>query len=242
MSSLFISDLHLSEKRPHITEAFFSFLTQQAQVAERLYILGDLFDAWIGDDDDSQFARSVLHALKDYSLSGKQLFFMAGNRDFLVGSTFETLTGATLLPDPCIITLTSTEYGDSALLMHGDSLCTEDNAYQEFRSMVRHPSWRETVLAKPLSERRQLAKMLRDESQQANADKNMSIMDVTEAEVLQVMQQQQQHLLIHGHTHRPAVHEIPEINAQRIVLGDWHTQGWYLLVDENGLQLESFDL
>jgi len=240
VSTLFISDLHLSENRPHLNEAFFSFLNKQARQCETLYILGDLFDAWIGDDDDSPFALEVLDHLKAFSDTGKKLFFMAGNRDFLVGRGFTETTNAQILPDPSVIELSIAGKTSSALLMHGDSLCTEDQEYQQFRTMVRNPAWQEQVLGKSLEERRQLASMLREESQQANSEKNYEIMDVTPSEVISVMEQHQQSLLIHGHTHRPATHDLNLTTgpAQRIVLGDWEAYGWYLLANDEGLHLE----
>jgi UDP-2,3-diacylglucosamine hydrolase len=226
----FISDLHLHEERPHVTEAFFSFLDDCEQQSSNqtcaLYMLGDLFDAWIGDDDDSPLAVSILNRLKQTSSSGIQLFFMPGNRDFLAGSGFESHTGSTLLEDPHLISL-----GDQkALLMHGDTLCTDDTDYQKFRSMVRSQQWQDEVLAKSLDERRELAKALRQDSIQFNQDKPAEIMDVNQDAVEKVFLNHNTDTLIHGHTHRPATHHhtVSGKECLRIVLGDWDQMLWNL--------------
>lgn len=235
---LFISDLHLSPTRPEVTNAFLTFLNTTAKNAESLYILGDFFDAWVGDDDDTQAYKAITVALKNYSKS-HSLFFMHGNRDFLIGDHFAKQAGVTLLDDPCTIELN----GMPTLLMHGDSLCTQDKEYMAFRSMVRNPEWQQSFLQKSLDERKKIAEHIRATSQSMNSLKAKDIMDVTPSQVLKVMQSHSTPRLIHGHTHRPARHEL-SLNkklAERIVLGDWHNSGWYLIADGKELHLKSFE-
>lgn len=232
MFSLFISDLHLDNKRPDILRAFLHFLEHDAPQAEALYILGDLFEAWVGDDDDSEIALSTKKALRQLSDSGTALYFMHGNRDFLLGQDFAQASGGTLLPDPTVHTL----YGTPTLLMHGDSLCTADVEYMAVRQQVRSTQWKEGFLSKPLDERRQFAQQMRMASAEANSNKAEDIMDVTPAAVLDALREQQCPRLIHGHTHRPKVHTLTlgDESAERIVLGDWDEHLWYLRLDANG--------
>lgn len=234
--TLFISDLHLDDSRPEITQLFLAFL-QRARSAEALYILGDLFEAWIGDDDDSELAQTVQAGLRQLSDQGTPVHLMHGNRDFLLGQQFERRAGCRLLPDPTVIDL----YGEPTLLMHGDLLCTDDREYQQFRSQVRSPQWQHEVLAKPLAQRREMAAALRGESQQAVAGKEAQIMDVNQGEVEAVMRAHGVRSLIHGHTHRPAVHtfDLDGAPARRIVLGDWYDQGSLLYCDAEGCELSS---
>ena len=240
MTRLFVSDLHLSEQLPHITEGFFRFLKDRAQRTEALYILGDFFDAWIGDDDDSELTRAVAREVSNVAQSGTRVYLMHGNRDFLMGDEYARACGAELLPDPSVINL----YGHPTLLMHGDSLCTRDQAYMEFRRQVRSPQWQTEVLSLPLTKRRELAAQLRSQSESMNSNKAEDIMDVTPEEVVKTMTQENVGLLIHGHTHRPARHPftLDGQDAERIVLGDWHRLGWCLVAEPEGLQLESWDL
>lgn len=226
MTTYFISDLHLQASRPELTRACIGFLADIQHDCEALYILGDLFEAWIGDDDDSPWLDELGTALRALGDGGARLFFQHGNRDFLLGETFAARCGMALLPESCTIDL----YGRPALLLHGDTLCTEDRDYLAFRNQVRNPQWQRAVLAKPLAERRQLAAMLRNESRMAGAEKSLAIMDVTPAEVVRVMAAARVDLLIHGHTHRPARHELQVAGkpAERIVLGDWGPQMWWL--------------
>lgn len=233
MTSLFISDVHLDAKRPAVTRAFLQFLCEQAQTADSLYILGDLFEAWIGDDDDAPLAVDVQAALKAYSASGRQLFFMAGNRDFLIGDDFCANTGATLLTDPTTIDL----YGRPTALLHGDTLCTDDVDYQAFRVQARDPAWQAPLLAQPLPVRRQLAEKIRAETSSLAAMKAEDIMDVNPSEVDRVMRDSEVSLMIHGHTHRPARHAVAA--GERIVLGDWGSHLWYLQATADDLQLHS---
>jgi len=240
MTRLFISDTHLSEAQPELTESFLRFLEERAAKAEALYILGDLFDAWIGDDEKTDLSRSVIGRLRALADKGIRLYLMHGNRDFLLGRDFARAAGCELLPDPTVINL----YGQPALLMHGDSLCTRDQEYMAFRRQVRSPQWQAEVLSRPLEERRELARQLRTQSSSMNSNKAQDIMDVTPEEVTKAMRREKTPLLIHGHTHRPARHAIQlgEQLAERIVLGDWHERGWCLRAEPGNLQLESWPL
>lgn len=229
MSTLFISDLHLEESRPDITDAFLAFLDNRAMGVERLYILGDFFEAWIGDDERTPLQEQVAGALRNVADSGTEIFLMHGNRDFLIGEEFCHRAGATLLDDPTVIDL----YGTPTLLMHGDSLCTADVEYQKFRANMRNPQMQKMMLARPLEDRQKMARQLRDMSMAKNQGKAEAIMDVTPEEVVREMEAHGVQRLIHGHTHRPAIHEL-EANgkdARRIVLGDWDENVWWLTVE-----------
>jgi len=226
VTTLFISDLHLEESRPDITGAFLRFLKEKAPGAEQLYILGDFFEAWIGDDEHTPLQEQVAAALRTLSDNGTRIFLMHGNRDFLLGEDFCARAGATLLDDPTLIDL----YGTPTLLMHGDSLCTADVEYQKFRANMRNPKTQKLILARPLKDRQQMARQLREMSMATNRDKAEGIMDVTPDEVVRVMEAHDVPRLIHGHTHRPAEHALKVNNktAKRIVLGDWDTNLWWL--------------
>lgn len=240
MHTLFISDLHLHESRPQVTRAFFQFLYTQAIHAEALYILGDFFDAWIGDDDDSELVQDVASGLHQLSELGVAIYFMHGNRDFLLGETYATKAGMELIPDGIIIDL----YGTPTLLMHGDSLCTDDIEYQQFRAMVRSPQWQQQILAQPIAARRALAAQMREKSQSMNSLKAEDILDVSPAEVIAQMGAAGVIRMIHGHTHRPARHSLVVNNqsAERIVLGDWHDFGWCIKADNNTIELINWPL
>lgn len=231
---LFISDLHLSPERPDITQAFLHFLNTTAKNAEALYILGDFFDAWVGDDDDTAEFACIKRALKSYS-ENTAVYFMVGNRDFLIGKQFAEETGCKLLPEPTLIQLAN----EPTLLIHGDSLCTGDAAYMEFRAMVRNTQWQQAILSKPLAERKALAAQMRAQSAEANSLKASDIMDVTPSEVAKLMEEHKVKRLIHGHTHRPDRHELQTAlgEAERIVLGDWEKDFWYLKWDGQMLSL-----
>lgn len=240
MSVLFISDLHLEAERPDITRAFLHFLATRARTAEALYILGDFFEAWIGDDGMDEFQHSIARALRELSDTGTRIFLMHGNRDFLIGQAFCREAGCTLLRDPSLIDLD----GEKILLMHGDSLCTLDVAYMKLRRWLRNPLTLFILRSLPLATRHKLARKLRKESRAQTRMKASEIVDVTPAEVERIMRDKGVRILIHGHTHRPAVHEL-EIDgrpARRIVLGDWDRQGWALEADEQGLQQAPFPL
>ena len=222
MSSLFISDLHLDEARPQIVDLYTRFLKQEARNAEALYILGDLFESWIGDDDDSVLAQQVAAATRALHDSGVPVFFMHGNRDFLLGADYAARAGMTLLTDPTIVELG----GERVLLMHGDTLCTDDIDYQKFRTLVRNPEWQRQFLSKPLVERRAFAAQARGESRKQTAMKAAEIMDVNQAAVEAALREHGVRRMIHGHTHRQATHrfELEGQSAERIVLGDWYEQ------------------
>ncbi|MDX9874540.1 MAG: UDP-2,3-diacylglucosamine diphosphatase [Spongiibacteraceae bacterium] len=232
MTTLFISDLHLQPSRPELSRALSRFLADKAAGADALYILGDLFEAWIGDDDDAPAAAELATRLRQLSDRGTRIFFQHGNRDFLLGNAYAERCGMTLLPEEAEIDL----YGRHALLLHGDTLCTEDRDYMALRAQLRNPAWQQALLARPLDERRQLAASLREQSKAAGAMKSEEIMDVTPAEVERVMAAHGVDLLIHGHTHRPARHPlvIDGKPAERIVLGDWGLDLWWLAARPNG--------
>ncbi|QJP10510.1 UDP-2,3-diacylglucosamine diphosphatase [Pseudomonas multiresinivorans] len=240
MSVLFISDLHLEAERPDITRAFLHFLSTRARSAQALYILGDFFEAWIGDDGMDEFQHSIARALRELSDRGTRIYLMHGNRDFLIGKAFCREAGCTLLRDPSLIDLG----GEKILLMHGDSLCTLDVAYMKLRRWLRNPLTLFILRNLPLATRHKLARKLRKESRAQTRMKASEIVDVTPAEVEKIMRDKGVRILIHGHTHRPAVHEL-EIDgrpARRIVLGDWDRQGWALEADEQGMRQAPFSL
>ena len=233
-ATLFISDLHLCPTRPAINQTFFEFLRGPAAEAEALYILGDLFEYWAGDDDDDSFNASVLAALRVLGVSGVTLYLMHGNRDFLIGERFSAACGAKILPDPTLVNL----YGTRTLLMHGDTLCTEDVGYQEFRTKVRNPQYQQKFLTRPLDARKAIIAGLRAETVEKKQLKSEAIMDVTPATVESVLREYNYPRLIHGHTHRPALHRhgVDGYECERWVLADWYTQGSYLRCDKAGCQ------
>ncbi|MBL4834054.1 MAG: UDP-2,3-diacylglucosamine diphosphatase [Pseudomonas sp.] len=240
MRYLFISDLHLQPERPDITRAFLHCLESRAREADELYILGDFFEVWLGDDEQSPLATEVINSLAKLSAHGTRVYLMHGNRDFLLGKRFCRAAGCTLLPDPHIVQLN----GERVLLMHGDSLCTDDLGYMRMRRMLRNPLSLFILRNLSLNQRRKIGRKLRNESREQTRQKPSDITDVNLGEVAETMRKHGVRRLIHGHTHRPAVHQlvISGEPAQRIVLGDWDRAGWFLLVDENGYQLESFPL
>jgi UDP-2,3-diacylglucosamine hydrolase len=227
-ANLFISDLHLADEHAAISALFFRFVNEIALGAEQLFILGDLFEYWVGDDqlDHDPLARNVTEALARLAASGVRIFFMRGNRDFLIGERFADTCGLTLLDDPHPLTL----HGKRVLLMHGDSLCTEDVAYQQFRALTRSESWQRETLAKPYTERHALARAIRSQSDAAKSQKPDEIMDVTQATVDETFRRFQFPTIIHGHTHRPARHlrNIDAHETVRWVLPDWRDNGFYL--------------
>jgi UDP-2,3-diacylglucosamine hydrolase len=232
--TLFIADLHLSVHTPRITQHCLDFLTQRAIFAEKLYILGDLFEVWLGDDNEDY--QTVKHALRTLTASGVAVNILHGNRDFLLGMQFATDTGCHLMAEPQVIDL----YGVPTLLMHGDVLCTQDVAYQAFRQQVRDPRWQQQFLAQPLAQRRLLAQQARQQSQQYTHATPEAMMDVTPEEVIKLLQAHQVYELIHGHTHRPALHkfEVAGRQANRYVLGAWQPhQAIILQVSANSLKL-----
>jgi len=245
MTTLFISDLHLDSTRPRITELFRRFLRDQAMSANALYILGDLFEAWVGDDDPSEVGAHVATALRQVADAGVPIYFIHGNRDFLVGQDYAARAGFRILPDPAVVVL----YAQPVLLMHGDLLCTDDVAYQAFRSQTRSPAWQAGFLAQPLEARLAFAAQARAASQAHQASlreadnpaRFETVTDVTPAAVEATLARYGVDTIIHGHTHRPKVHAL-NVNGhdcQRFVLGDWYEQGSVLRVDADGMHLEA---
>ncbi|OOZ40829.1 UDP-2,3-diacylglucosamine diphosphatase [Solemya pervernicosa gill symbiont] len=234
--SLFIADLHLHESRPETTRLFLDFLQRESASAEALYILGDLFEIWFGDDDPDPGKQQIVTALKAWQAP---LFFMHGNRDFLIGAQFLTETGAQLLQDPTLIEL----YGKQTLLMHGDTLCTDDQDYQAFRNMVRAPALIEQVLSLEIGPRIEMISEVRAKSRAEMSEKSLAIMDANQQEIEQVMRSHQVQQLIHGHTHRPAIHdlELDGQSVQRMVVGDWHQRGSVLRCTPEGCSLEPIE-
>jgi UDP-2,3-diacylglucosamine hydrolase len=238
VTTLFISDLHLDGARPDITAQFLDFLDREARRAPALYILGDLFEAWIGDDDPDPDKRRVLQGLRSVTSAGVKTFLIHGNRDFLIGNRFCRETGVELLNDGTLIDM----YGRRVLLMHGDLLCTDDHAYQRLRRIVRNPIVQFVLRRLSLRQRQRLAERMREGSKEHIASMDIAapqIMDVNQDEVRRTFERYGVDCIIHGHTHRPAVHEM-EIGGQkavRIVLGDWYEQGSVLRWDEKGFEL-----
>ncbi|MFT3756398.1 MAG: UDP-2,3-diacylglucosamine diphosphatase [Pseudoxanthomonas sp.] len=243
MTTLFISDLHLDASRPAITELFGQFLREQAMRADALYILGDLFEAWVGDDDTSEVGAEVATHLREIADAGVPVFFIRGNRDFLVGTEYARRAGFRILPDPAVVML----YGKPTLLMHGDLLCSDDVAYQQFRAQTRDAAWQEQFLSQPLAARLAFAAKAREASmsrqqEMIGNDKTQfeTVTDVTPTTVKAMFARYGIDTLIHGHTHRPAVHEL-DVGGQackRVVLGDWYEQGSVLRVDADGMRLD----
>lgn len=238
MATLFIADLHLCVEEPAITAGFLRFLAGEARKADALYILGDLFEAWIGDDDPNPLHCQMAAAIKAVSDSGVPCYFIHGNRDFLLGKRFARESGMTLLPEEKVLEL----YGRRVLIMHGDTLCTDDAGYQAFRAKVHKPWLQMLFLALPLFVRKRIAARMRANSKEANSSKSLAIMDVNQNAVVSAMEKHQVQWLIHGHTHRPAVHELiaNQQPAFRVVLGAWHTEGSMVKVTADDVELIHF--
>ncbi len=242
MTTLFISDLHLDGAQPEITDQFLHFLDEQAKHAQALYILGDLFEAWIGDDDPDADKQRAMRALRATTDAGVRCYLIHGNRDFLIGKRFAASTGVQLLEDGTVIEL----YGRRVLIMHGDSLCIDDHAYQRLRRIVRNPIMQFTMRSLSLKQRQKLAARMRAGSKahiETMDHAAPQIMDVNAGEVAATLARYRVDCIVHGHTHRPAIHEIPlnGKSATRIVLGDWYEQGSVLKWDEGGYALETLE-
>jgi UDP-2,3-diacylglucosamine hydrolase len=237
VAAIFISDLHIDASRPAITEQFLRFLAAEARDADALYILGDLFESWIGDDAADLAQAAAIAGIRALTGAGVPCFVMHGNRDFLLAGQFCSMSGAELLPDPLIVTL----YGEPVLVMHGDALCTDDLAYQRLRATVRDADWQRQFLALPVAARRALAGAARVGSQAHTAAMEYAITDVNADSVALALRNAGTATLLHGHTHRPAIHAlaIDGRACRRIVLGDWYDQGSLLRWDENGPELRS---
>ena len=237
MAALFISDLHIDASRPAITEQFLGFLAAEAVRADALYILGDLFESWVGDDAADSSQAAAIEGIHALTSRGVPCFVMHGNRDFLLSEQFCRMSGAQLLPDPLVVTL----YGEPVLVMHGDALCTDDRAYQRLRATVREPAWQRQFLALPIASRRALAGAARAGSQAHTAAMENAITDVNAESVAMALRGAATSTLLHGHTHRPAIHAL-EVDGRprtRIVLGDWYDQGSVLRWDRRGPKLQS---
>ncbi|MDP2322965.1 MAG: UDP-2,3-diacylglucosamine diphosphatase [Gammaproteobacteria bacterium] len=237
MTTLFVSDLHLDASRPAATDCFLHLLEGLARDAGTLYILGDLFEAWSGDDVAGAHERAILLALKRYTTAGSRCFFLRGNRDFLVGSRFLLATGVTLLDDESLTTID----GNRILLMHGDTLCTDDHAYQRYRRVVHNPVMQSLYLALPAPLRSRITALARWRSTRVNAGKPAEIMDVNPAAVADALRRHRVQRMIHGHTHRPAIHSV-DLDGQpasRIVLGAWYEQGSVLRWGTTGPELQT---
>ena len=236
----FVADLHLTDERPVATGRFFRFLDENVAGADALYILGDLFETWIGDDHDEQVAHDTARHLTSLVASGTPVFFMHGNRDFMLAKAYAARSGMTLIPDPTRIDL----YGIPTLLMHGDLLCTDDAAYQKFRQRIQHPFVKAILRKLPLIWRRGIARQARASSTAAKAGKPSEIMDVNTHAVVDILRVQHAQRLIHGHTHRPAhhVHRVDEQTCERWVVPDWYTRWGYVVCDAQGCALKVEEL
>ena len=238
MATLFVSDLHLDPARPHITRLFGAFIDGPARGADALYILGDLFEAWVGDDDPSEAGAFVASKLRALTSAGVPAYFIRGNRDFLLGAEYAARAGMAILPDPAVVPL----YGTPTLLMHGDLLCTGDTVYQQFRAQTRDPAWQQGFLAQPLDARLVFARQARAASAAhqgglQSAGTMETLTDVAPGTVDDTFRSYGIDRIIHGHTHRPAIHEAN--GRQRVVLGDWYEQGSVLHVDADGVRLQA---
>jgi UDP-2,3-diacylglucosamine hydrolase len=235
--TLLVSDLHLDPAAPGIAHQFVEFLRGEARAARALYILGDLFEAWLGDDDPDPLGRTVVAELRALTDAGVPAYFMHGNRDFLIGPRFAAETGCRLLEDGTVVDL----HGERVLLMHGDLLCTADASYQRLRRVLRNPLSLFVLRHLGLEARRTLGRKLRAGSQMHVGSTAPEIMDVTPAEAVDSLRRAGVSTLVHGHTHRPAIHllEVDGRPARRIVLGDWYTQGSVLEWRDDGVELRA---
>lgn len=240
MHTFIISDLHLHPSRPEITQAFFDFIKDLPPSVNALYILGDFFDAWIGDDEDSPFSAEIAHAIFKLTEKGIAVYFTHGNRDFLLGEVYANKAGMTLLP--AISTLETKN--KKIILLHGDELCTRDHEYMALRAQMRNPAWQAQILQQPLAARRMLAQQLREKSATMSSLKAQDIMDVTDSEVENLLIAHNADIMIHGHTHRPNRHKIVinEKHCERIVLGDWHDLAWCIEITDDSVELRSWSI
>jgi len=236
MKPRFISDIHLSENNSHLTNAFKRFLNESKESCSHLFILGDLFEAWIGDDDNNAYHQEIKELLIEFTINGPETFFIHGNRDFLIGQDFAKEVGISLLPDPYTVDIN----GLKVILSHGDFLCTDDLDYINFRGLVRSKDWQKDFLSKNLNERKLIASTMRNDSRQATSQKSLEITDVNLESVDSFLEEHNPNIFIHGHTHRPKIHHHNAI--KRVVLGDWGSSGWYLSIIDNDLDLKEFKI
>ena len=237
MTTLFISDLHLTPAAPEITDCFIHFMRTEAVHADALYVLGDLFEFWIGDDDTGDFAQQIKQEFKQLTTQGVPCYFIQGNRDFLLGKRFARDTGITLLDEEQVIDL----YGRKAVILHGDTLCIDDVSYQNYRKKVHQP-WLQWIFNRlPFALKQKIVSKIQGDIRDHKQHKSMQIMDVTQSEVEQVMVRHDVDLMIHGHTHRPDIHHFSTSDGEktRIVLGDWYTQGSVLVCQHGEMTLQS---
>ncbi|RJX31728.1 MAG: UDP-2,3-diacylglucosamine diphosphatase [Oxalobacter sp.] len=237
--ALFVSDLHLSPSCPKTTQAFFEFLRTRAAQAQRLYLLGDIFEAWAGDDDlSAPFNQSVVQAIRAAVESGVQVFWISGNRDVLVGQAFAQATGCTLLPDLCVVDLANKRI----VIAHGDAQCTHDHAYMAFRAKTHHPIWQKLFLTLPLSLRQWIIGKLRKNSARTKQTKSQMMMDVNQAAIDAIFDSTGASVMIHGHTHQPQRHDSADGKRSRYVLPDWDCEtkpergGWVTLYADGSLR------
>tara|TARA_A100001015_G_C14965147_1_gene702629 strand:- start:875 stop:1585 length:711 start_codon:yes stop_codon:yes gene_type:complete len=236
MRAYFVSDIHLSEQSHKLSAAFLDLLNDCKDKCSHFFILGDLFEIWIGDDVESEFVNKIKSGLLDFTTNGPETFIMHGNRDFLIGEKFSKDTGVKIIPDPFEFNFNN----EKVLLSHGDALCIDDTDYINFRNQVRNTKWQNDFLNKSIEERENIAAKLRDDSNDATQNKSMEITDVNATAVKQILDTYSPDVFVHGHTHRPNVHDDETI--KRIVLGDWGDQGWYLTLDEYGYNLNKFQI
>ncbi len=236
MKPRFISDIHLSEDNPHLTDAFKAFLNESKESCSHLFILGDLFEIWIGDDNDNSFNQEIKKALINFTSNGPKTFLMHGNRDFLLGEAFASEVGISLLSDPHTLDIN----GLKTILSHGDFLCTDDTNYIDFRNKVRSEDWQKNFLSKSIDERNDIASSLRSHSRDATSKKSLEITDANPETVNNFIKENKPDIFIHGHTHRPKIHDYD--SSKRVVLGDWDESGWYFSIIENSLNLKKFKI
>lgn len=240
MTVLFISDLHLNPANPEITDCLLQFLVQDAPSADALYVLGDLFEFWIGDDDMTPLHQTVADAFLALNRQGVVIYYIHGNRDFLIGKAFASAAGMILLPEHYVIDL----FGTPTLIMHGDTMCIQDKGYQKYRKKVRNPVLQWLYSRLPLAKRRKIGDKIRENSSAKNAQVSACILDVDADEIIRVMTQYGVTQLIHGHTHRPDIHLVPlgSTQGRRIVLGDWYTQGSVLVCNQLECELQTREI
>ena len=236
MKPRFISDIHLSEDSPHLTNAFKAFLDESKESCTHLFILGDLFEIWIGDDSHIPFHQEVKKILKDFTSDGPKTFLMHGNRDFLIGEAFANEVGISILPDPYALNIN----GLNVILSHGDFLCTDDIEYMDFRNKVRSKEWQKDFLSKDVDERNEIANSLRSGSKDATSKKSLDITDANIKTVNNFIEKNKPDIFIHGHTHRPKIHE--HNSTKRLVLGDWNESGWYCSIKDKDINLKEFKI